>query len=227
MDENKITLTLKKINKYYPSPKSKHAVHALSDIDLEFVPGWYGITGNNGAGKSTLFQILTGYLKPDSGQILINGSVVNTRSKDYKKMLGYMPQQQMLYESMTCLQFMNYIGSLKGLKGKGIKEQVELFLKKTHLQEKKNVRISALSGGMKQRLLFAQSCLGYPDLILLDEPTAGVDPNERENIQNIIKELCEGRIVIMSTHILSDIEKLVKKEIHLSEGIVVENRDIV
>ena len=129
MDENKITLTLKKINKYYPSPKSKHAVHALSDIDLEFVPGWYGITGNNGAGKSTLFQILTGYLKPDSGQILINGSVVNTRSKDYKKMLGYMPQQQMLYESMTCLQFMNYIGSLKGLKGKELADAIKEDIK--------------------------------------------------------------------------------------------------
>ncbi len=214
-------LVLKNINKYYPNPRAKQAVHALADVNLEFTEGIYGITGKNGAGKSTLMQILTGFLQVDSGEILWNGSKISTRSAAYKKLLGYMPQQQMLYESMSCLQFMNYMSALKEVDGKRRRESVEELLQKVHLWEKRKVKIHSLSGGMKQRLLFAQACLGSPELLLLDEPTAGVDPDERENLQRIVKENSEGKIVILSTHILSDIETIAKKEIRLEGGRVV------
>lgn len=214
-------LRLKNINKYYPNPRAKQAVHALVDINLEFTEGIYAITGKNGAGKSTLMQILTGFLQADEGEIIWNGSSVSTRSSAYKALLGYMPQQQLLYETMSCIQFMNYMAALKQVDGKCRKECVDELLQTVHLWEKRKVKIHSLSGGMKQRLLFAQACLGNPVIMLLDEPTAGVDPDERENLQNIVREKSEGKIVIFSTHILSDVEALAKREIKLECGSVV------
>lgn len=216
-------LSLKNINKYYPNSRSKKSVHALVDINLEFSEGIYGITGKNGAGKSTLMQILTGFLQADEGEIFWNDQKISTRSPSYKRLLGYMPQQQMLYETMNCLQFMNYMASLKEIEGKVRKRDVEELLNGVHLWEKRKNKISTLSGGMKQRLLFAQACLGKPSILLLDEPTAGVDPDERENLQQIVQKNSEGKIVILSTHILSDIETIAKKEIRLKNGCVISD----
>lgn len=221
MDGNVIIeLRLEHIEKWYPYPKAKNAVHALKDVNVTFTEGIYGLTGKNGAGKTTLMNILTGFLQPSSGSIRYNGEKVSTRSKSYKSLLGYMPQQQVVYTSMTCLQFMNYMAVMKGLDKYLVKEQVAFLLEHVHLWEKRYRRISELSGGMKQRLLFAQACLGSPTLLLLDEPTAGVDPEERENLQHLILEHSKGKIVIMSTHILSDIETIAKTEIKLEQGVV-------
>lgn len=214
-------LTLKEINKWYPSPKAKDAVHALIDFSYEFEEGIYGITGHNGAGKSTLMNILIGYLKADSGAILWNGEPIQTRSRAYKEMLGYMPQQQVLYDTMSCLQFMDYMAGLKGIPGRVSRQEVPDLLEKVHLSDKQHVKISALSGGMKQRLLFAQSLLGNPKILLLDEPTAGVDPDERSHIHEIIGEHSAGKIVLMSTHIMADVEALVRQQIRMDHGRII------
>ncbi len=195
--------------------KSYSQVKALDNFSYTFSPGIYGLTGKNGAGKTTLMQILTGYLRCDNGEILWNGAVMVPQSKGYKALLGYMPQQQTVYNTMSCLQFMNYMASLKGIGRKNRKNHVEDLLRQVHLWEKRFELVNALSGGMKQRLLFAQACLGNPHILILDEPTAGVDPDER---QQIIVKNCEGKIVIMSTHIISDITNIAKDEIHLDKG---------
>lgn len=224
MDQSAINcLELKSVYKSFPNEHSKNAVHALVDINLQFTNGIYGITGKNGAGKSTLMQIITGYAKADRGSILWNGTEMNPRSKQYKSLLGYMPQQQAVYETMNCQQFMNYFASLKGINGKTRQEQVEKLLERVHLAEKRYAKIETLSGGMKQRLLFAQACLGNPAILLLDEPTAGVDPEERKNLQQMVSEASDGKIVIMSTHIMSDIEEIAKQEIRLEKGRVGSN----
>lgn len=211
-----VTLKLVGINKYYG--RGKKTVHALKDVTFTLTEGIYGLTGKNGAGKTTLMQVLTGFLQPDGGEIYFNGEQVKTRSRFYKALLGYMPQQQFVYDTMSCVQFMNYMAAMKGLGKAERKEQVSALLERVHLWEKRHSKIGALSGGMKQRLLFAQACVGSPKLLLLDEPTAGVDPQERENLQQLISESSKNRIVLLSTHILSDIENIAKEEIRLEEG---------
>ena len=216
-----VTLELKDINKYYPNPKAKNANHALQDISFTLTEGIYGLVGANGAGKSTLIQILTGNLQADSGEIYVNGQRISTKDKSYKSLIGYMPQQQWIYENMTCEQFINYMAGLKGINKRDRRKQTESLLGEVHLLEKRYDKISTLSGGMKQRLLLAQAMLGQPSLLILDEPTAGVDPEERENISGLVKKCSEGRIVLFSTHILTDLEKISKETIWLGKGRII------
>ncbi len=216
-----VTLELKDINKYYPNPNAKNANHALQDISFTLTEGIYGLVGANGAGKSTLIQILTGNLQADSGEIYVNGQRISTKDKSYKSLIGYMPQQQWIYENMTCEQFINYMAGLKGINKRDRREQTESLLGEVHLIEKRYDKISTLSGGMKQRLLLAQAMLGQPSLLILDEPTAGVDPEERENISGLVKKCSEGRIVLFSTHILTDLEKISKETIRLEKGRII------
>lgn len=215
-------LRLENINKYYPNPRAKNANHALKDVSFTLTEGIYGLVGANGAGKSTLIQILTGNLQADSGKIYVNDQEISTKDKTYKALIGYMPQQQWVYENMTCEQFMNYMAGLKDIHKRDRRAQTEGLLGEVHLLEKRHDKISTLSGGMKQRLLLAQAMLGQPSLLILDEPTAGVDPEERENISELVKKCSEGRIVLFSTHILSDLEKISKETIHLEKGEVKE-----
>lgn len=214
-------ITLEKINKWYPNPRAKNANHALKDVSLTLTHGIYGLVGHNGAGKSTLLQILTGNLQADSGVIYVDKKQVSTKSKSYKALIGYMPQQQWVYENMTCLQLMNYMAALKGLSPKTRGGEVESRLEQVHLQDKRYQKIAALSGGMKQRLLLAQAMIGEPKLLILDEPTAGVDPQERDHIRQLIVTHCADMIVLLSTHILSDIEQVADYTVTLSEGAVV------
>lgn len=222
MDSSVKKLELIGVNKYYPKPNVKGAVHALKDFSYIFTPGIYGLLGKNGSGKSTLMNVLTGYLKYDSGQILVNDKPVDTHKTYYKELLGYMPQQQVLYDNMTIEQFLNYFARLKGVDKKAGEKIINDLIEGINLSEKRRKCLNELSGGMKQRVLFAQALLGNPSIILLDEPTAGVDPEERANLQRLIGEYCKGKIVIMSTHILSDIENLAKENVALSEGKIVE-----
>jgi ABC-type multidrug transport system ATPase subunit len=211
-------LQLEELNKWYPNPRAKNAVHALKDVNLTLDEGIYGLTGHNGAGKSTLIKILTGNLKCSSGNILLNGETVDTNDASYKKKIGYMPQQQWVYEDMTCIQFINYMAALKQLSPKEKQEEVERRLSQVNLIEKRTAKIGALSGGMKQRLLLAQAMLGEPVLLILDEPTAGVDPDERNRIKELIDGERAGKIVLISTHILSDLEGLAEQKIVLEQG---------
>lgn len=211
-------LKLENINKWYPNPKSKKAIHAIKDFSITMTEGIYGLIGHNGAGKSTLIKILTGNLQPNTGYIYLEGKRISTRDKNYKALLGYMPQQQWLYEDMTCLQFMNYMGTLKGMSKKVGNQEVQGMLEQVHLWEKRFSKIGNLSGGMKQRLLLAQAMLNGPQILILDEPTAGVDPQEREHLKSIIQQNKGIKIVIYCTHIMSDIDQITDKRICLKKG---------
>lgn len=203
---------------------SKHFgdVKALNHMNFTFTPGIYGILGPNGAGKSTLINLITNNLAREEGQIFWNGKDILKGNKEYRKILGYMPQQQGYYEDFTAGSFLMYMSHLKGLDRRTAKSRTEELLRVFHLEAARNKRIGGFSGGMKQRLLLAQALLNDPELLILDEPTAGVDPQERINIRNYISQIATNRIVLLATHIVSDIEAIAKEIIILNSGNMVE-----
>lgn len=191
---------------------------AIQELSLTLNEGIYGLMGPNGAGKTTLINMMVGLLKPDSGYIHFNGQDIHKMGKDYRNFIGYMPQQQWIYESMSCKQFLTYMGALKGLSGKNGRHRVDEVLSQVNLSTEQDKKVGALSGGMKQRLLIAQAILNDPRILILDEPTAGVDPNERIRIRNLISEISFNKIVLIATHVVSDIEFISNKFILLKEG---------
>lgn len=198
--------------------KSYKGKLALDHFSYRFVPGIYGLLGPNGAGKSTLMNIITQNLKSDEGRILLNGVEAQKLKRQYIAHIGYMPQQQSLYENLTLLRFMYYIAALKGMKKKEAGEQTERLLKDVGLWEERGRYMGGFSGGMKQRALVAQALLGEPDIIILDEPTAGLDPIQRRGIREMIGELAQDRIVIISTHVMADIDAIAKEVLMLRQG---------
>ena len=173
---------------------------ALDDVTITLTPGTYGLLGANGAGKSTLMNLITDNVKRDGGKICFNGEDILSLGDKFRSQLGYMPQQQGVYEQMTAESFISYIGRLKGLKGKALRAQVDHVLELVNLSDVRHKKVGGFSGGMKQRVLLAQALLGSPKVLLLDEPTAGLDPRERVRIRNFIKELAQDRIVLLATH---------------------------
>lgn len=194
---------------------------ALNRMCLEMDHGVYGVLGPNGAGKSTFMKVLTLTIKPTEGRILFKGKDIEGMGKDFLKILGYVPQQQPLYTGFTAREFLYYIADLKGIGKNQMKEETEELLKFVHLSEEGDKKIGHFSGGMKQRLLIAQSLLGNPRLVLLDEPTAGVDPMERIFIRKLIKNISSNRIIIITTHILSDIESIADAIVMMNKGKIV------
>ena len=195
---------------------------ALNNINLKFDNGLYGLLGPNGAGKSTLMNIITDNLKADNGEILWNGIDYQTLGVKYRVILGYMPQQQGLYNGFTGKRFLNYIAVLKDIPKKEILLQIEESAKKVNLQNELDKKINMYSGGMKQRLLIASCILGNPKLIIFDEPTAGLDPKERVRVKKLMQELSSKSIVIIATHIVPDIENIAKEIVILKEGVLIE-----
>ena len=195
---------------------------ALNNINLKFDNGLYGLLGPNGAGKSTLMNIITDNLKADNGEILWNGIDYQTLGVKYRDILGYMPQQQGLYNGFTGKRFLNYIAVLKDIPKKEILLQIEESAKKVNLQNELDKKINMYSGGMKQRLLIASCILGNPKLIIFDEPTAGLDPKERVRVKKLMQELSSKSIVIIATHIVPDIENIAKEIVILKEGVLIE-----
>ena len=207
-------LEIKNISKTY----KKGTVKALDDFSVTLTPGVYGLLGPNGAGKSTLMNIITDNLNADSGEVLYDGENINKLGKDYRSVLGYMPQQQGLYDDFTLNRFLWYMAALKGLKKKEAKEKIISLLETVNLTESAYKKLGGFSGGMKQRALIAQALLNNPKILILDEPTAGLDPKERIRIRNFISEIAEDKIVLISTHVVSDIEFIAKEIILLKEG---------
>ena len=207
-------LTLNHLTKSYDGGKS----FALNDFTKTFEPGVYGLLGPNGAGKSTLINLITQNLKADKGEILWEGKDVKTLGKDYRSLIGFMPQQQNLYDNFTGEEFLWYMASLKGLGKKEATQTIRRLFDTVNLTAAKFKRIQAYSGGMKQRLLIAQALLNNPSILIMDEPTAGLDPKERIRIRSFISEMASGKIVILATHVISDIEFIAKEILLVREG---------
>lgn len=205
-------LELKNLTKQYGT----HT--ALHELTMELDDGIYGLLGPNGAGKSTMMNLLTDNLKRTSGEILLDGKEILSMGEDYRSLLGYMPQQQGFYEQFSPVAFLRYVGKLKGIRGKALDLQVKELLEKVNLAEHAYEPIGSFSGGMRQRVLLAQALLGNPKIIILDEPTAGLDPKERINIRNIVAELSKDKIILIATHVVSDIECIASQVALLKGG---------
>ena len=191
---------------------------ALNDFSYTFREGIYGILGANGAGKSTMMNLITDNLKRDAGDIWFNGKDVRELGRDFRKILGYMPQQQGFYEGMTAESFLVYMAELKEIPRKDVKNEVGRVLELTNIAEVRHRRIRTFSGGMKQRVLLAQALLGQTKVLILDEPTAGLDPKERARLRDHIYRLAQDRIVLLATHIVSDIEAIADQILLLKKG---------
>lgn len=215
-------LSVNNISKYYGSNK------ALSDFASVFVPGIYALLGPNGSGKTTLMNIIADNLKADSGQITYtddNGITENVLKMGvrFREKLGYMPQYPGLYPNFTVERFMWYMAALKGLNKTEAKVQISEILAAVELDDVPRRRIGALSGGMKQRLTLAQAVLGSPEILILDEPTAGLDPKQRIAVRNYISKIAFNKIVIIATHVVSDIEFIARDIIMLKKGVITDN----
>lgn len=197
-------------------------VAALKDFHTTLTPGIYGLLGPNGAGKSTMLNIITNNMKPTKGKVFWNNQDIQGMGREYRKVLGYMPQQQGLYEEFSAYRFLWYMAALKGLKRKEAKEQISQLFIRVGLEKEMYKRVGGFSGGMKQRLLIAQALLGNPKLLILDEPTAGLDPNERIRLRNFISEIAGDKIVIFATHVVSDIEFIAKEVLLINHGELVQ-----
>lgn len=201
---------------------------ALAPIEILFSPGIYALLGPNGSGKSTLMNILTDNLKADSGEITYidnNGIPENTlqMGSRFREKLGFMPQYPGLYPNFTVEHFMWYMAALKGIKKDEAKKKIPEILAAVELDDVSKRKIGALSGGMKQRLTLAQAVLGDPEILILDEPTAGLDPKQRITIRNYISKIAFNKIVLIATHVVSDIEYIAHDVILLKKGVLVEN----
>lgn len=217
----KMELEIKDVIHTYPNKKT-----ALNRISLTLTPGIYGLLGPNGAGKSTLMKIITGNMQPSSGKVLFNGSDIKELGRAYRDRLGYMPQQQGLYNQFTGRRFLWYMATLKGLSHREAKYKIDNLLEQMNLTEVADRKIGGYSGGMKQRLLIAQAVMNSPDILVLDEPTAGLDPKERINIRNFVSEMSRECIVIFATHVVSDVECIAKEMILIKRGEIVRQDEV-
>ena len=208
-------LELKNISKKYGK------VTALKSVNITLGSGIYALLGPNGSGKSTMMNIISGILPPTEGEILYNGQGIRSLGTAYRERIGYMPQYPGMYPSFTVRDFLLYMSELKGLP-RGNEGEVDYILRRVELDDCVDRKISALSGGMKQRLSLAQAVLGSPEIIILDEPTAGLDPKQRIAVRNFISETASDRTVLWATHIVPDIEGIAREVIILKQGEVTD-----
>ncbi|MCM1104850.1 MAG: ABC transporter ATP-binding protein [Clostridium sp.] len=210
-------LRLDGIEKSYDRGKT----YAVKDFSVSFTPGVYGLLGPNGAGKSTLMNMITQNLEPDRGTITLDGEEIDRLGADYRALIGYMPQQQGVYEDFTGEKFLWYMAALKGLKKAEAGKRISGILEIVNLKGDRHKKLKSYSGGMKQRILIAQALLNDPKILIMDEPTAGLDPKERIRIRNFISEISKDKIVLIATHVVSDVEYISKEVLIMKSGSVV------
>ena len=219
-------LTIDHLNKHYHCTNTIITNYILSNICVNLHYGLYGLLGPNGAGKSTLINIITGSLRPSGGIVKWNNIPINKLGKKYRRILGYMPQQQNLYDSFTGRQFLTYMCALKEIPKNSISLEVAQVAKNVNLSDHLDKKLKAYSGGMKQRLLAAAAIIGQPKLIIFDEPTAGLDPKERVRLRELMKELSKNAIVITATHVVSDVETVADEILLLKEGHLIDKAPV-
>ena len=207
-------LEIKNLTKTFDGAK------ALTNVSVTLNPGVYGLLGANGSGKTTLFRLICGVIKADEGKIIYNGEDISLNEEMFRSVLGFLPQDFSYYADFTGLKFMLYIAALKGLRGKLAKQRSLELLDLVGLSEQKDKKIKKYSGGMKQRLGIAQAMINDPEVLILDEPTVGLDPKERVRFQNLISSLSDNKIIILSTHIVSDVESISDEVLVLNKGVI-------
>lgn len=208
------SLTIKNLQKKY-----NNGVQALQDVSLEMKNGMFGLLGPNGAGKSTLMRTIVGLQNADKGEILFNGINVLENPMFIKKQLGFLPQDFGVYPKISAYDLLNHIATLKGVSNKNERNnQILCLLEKVNLSAQKNNEVHTFSGGMRQRFGVAQALLGNPSIIIVDEPTAGLDPEERNRFNGLLSEIGNERIVILSTHLVEDVRNLCSKMAIIQNG---------
>ncbi|WP_375561537.1 ABC transporter ATP-binding protein [Bernardetia sp. OM2101] len=211
------TLTIENLSKTYPN-----GTEALQSISLELTDGMFGLLGANGAGKSSLMRTLATLQEPSLGTITFNKNDILKNPDAIRHTLGYLPQEFGVYPKISAQEMLNYLGILKGLENKKErKEQVNALLEQTNLYQQRKKSVATFSGGMRQRFGIAQALLGNPKLIIVDEPTAGLDPTERNRFLNLLSEIGENRIVILSTHFVEDIRELCTNMAIMGQGKII------
>lgn len=205
-------LTLDRLSKNFRN------IIAVDNVSAELTPGVYGFLGANGAGKTTLMQMVCGIVAPTSGEVLVNGKNNLRLGEKFRDVLGYLPQEFGYTPGFSAKDFMLYIASIKGLDPHFAKRKTNDLLALVNLEDAANHKIRTFSGGMKRRLGIAQALLNDPEILILDEPTAGLDPKERAYFRNIISEMANGKIIIISTHIVSDIEYISDQILIMKKG---------
>ena len=213
-------IILKDVSKFYGKKQ------ALNNINLEIEKGMFGLLGRNGAGKTTLMKSIATLLSLSSGNITVCGISVNESSK-IREMIGYLPQDFSMYSNMSAYEAMDYLGVLSGLDKKARKERIPEMLSKVNLNNNMKTKVKAMSGGMRRRLGIAQAILHNPKVLIVDEPTAGLDPEERVRFRNLLSEIAEDRIVILSTHIVGDIESTCENIAVMDEGKIIFKGSVI
>ncbi|MDO4446099.1 MAG: ABC transporter ATP-binding protein [Bacillota bacterium] len=204
-------IVLKDLDKYYGEKQ------ALRRVNLTISQGMFGLLGPNGAGKTTLMKILATLLPKTGGKVTICGTDIS-QEREIRRMVGYLPQDFSMYGNMTVYEAMDYLGVLSGMKKAERRERIPMLLEKVNLTENHGTKVKAMSGGMRRRLGIAQAILHNPRVLIVDEPTAGLDPEERVRFRNLLCEIAEERIVILSTHIVGDIEATCENIAVLNQG---------
>lgn len=199
---------------------------AVDNLSMEMRPGVYGLVGANGAGKTTLMRMISAILEPTCGEVLLDGKNVADMGADYRDMLGYLPQDFGYYPHYTAKDYLHYIAVLKGIPRREAMRKSKQLLDSVGLSEVSNKKIRTFSGGMKQRLGIAQALLNDPRILILDEPTAGLDPKERVRFRNLISSFASNRIVLLSTHIVTDVEAIADRVLVMKDGRIVSQGSI-
>ena len=213
-------LTLEHVSKQFKDRQNSKT--AVDDVSLKFGPSVWGLLGANGSGKTTLMRMICGIMKPTAGRICYDGIPIDQLGDAYRDVIGYLPQEFGFYPEFTVQQYLEYIAALKGLTDQQTRQKIDELLTRLSLEDVRKKRITKLSGGMKRRVGIGQALLNDPEFLVLDEPTSGLDPGERVRFRNLLSEFAHDRIVLISTHIVSDIEYIATRNAIMKNGAILQ-----